>query len=410
MLPLTVAAGLRMQGRKEGRMGAREPRDATVRRTPGEINVRVSNRTILTVLGLLGLIWLLRHATHIFTVLFIALLLATSLSSAANGLARYRVKRGMAILIVYIGILLVIGGVVALLVPLIANEVRTLRTNLPDYERRVNGLLAHLPKGSDGEPLQINDVFSRIGSELNGAAGQVGRGAAQIGAALVTLLIIFVMAYFLAADVRFAERIVRRFIPPAARGRTLGIMGRIGTSLGFWVRAQLLLALFFGVAFGIGMLILRVPYAFTLGVLGAVLEIIPYVGGVVTIVLAVLVALTTGKLWLVIAVVIWYTIVVNLEAHVVAPKLVGQIVGLHPLVVVLALFLGAETLGILGALLAVPIAVIVQTLLDEFWRFDEPDEPDGAQAADAAATEQDGPLFQVGTSTREPEPSATGEP
>ncbi|MGI8858489.1 MAG: AI-2E family transporter, partial [Thermomicrobiales bacterium] len=147
------------------------------------------------------------------------------------------------------------------------------------------------------------------------------------------------------------------------------LMEKIGTGLGYWVRAQLLLALFFGVTFGVGLAILRTPYALTLGTIGAVLEIIPYVGGFITIVLAVLVAATTGKLWLVIAVLVWYAIVVNLEAHIVAPKLVGEIVGLHPLVVVLALFLGAEVLGILGALLAVPIAVIVQALLDEFWTF-----------------------------------------
>jgi len=87
----------------------------------------------------------------------------------------------------------------------------------------------------------------------------------------------------------------------------------------------------------------------------------------------VLVAATTGKLWLVIAALVWYAVVVNLEAHIVAPKLVGEIVGLNPLVVVLALFLGAEVLGILGALLAVPLAVIVQALLDEFWTFNETD-------------------------------------
>ncbi len=389
-------------------MSAREPTDASARRAPGEITVRLSNRTIAAVLGILGLVWLVRHATHIFVVLFVAVLLATSVSTAANRLERYRIKRGPAILIVYVLVLLILAGVVALLVPLIANEVQTLRANIPDYERRLNGLLARLPR-RNGQPLQVNDFFGAIGSAASGAVGEVGRGVRAFGSTLVTLLLIFVMAFFLAVDVRFAERIVRRFMPPAARERTLGIMGRIGTSLGFWVRAQLLLALFFGVAFGIGMLILRVPYAFTLGVLGAVLEIIPYVGGVVTIILAVLVALTTGKLWLVIAVVVWYTIVVNVEAHVVAPKLVGEIVGLHPLVVVLALFLGAEVLGILGALLAVPIAVIVQTLLDEFWRFDEPDAPDEARPAGAAETEGAGPPFQVGTSARDPERAPAGE-
>ena len=107
------------------------------------------------------------------------------------------------------------------------------------------------------------------------------------------------IAFFLAVDPKFPERVVTRFIPPAGRRRVLDLMSAIGMSLGYWVRAQLLLALFFGSAFGIGLLILRVPYALTLGTIGAVLEIIPYVGGFITIILAVLVALTTGKIWLV---------------------------------------------------------------------------------------------------------------
>ncbi len=110
------------------------------------------------------------------------------------------------------------------------------------------------------------------------------------------------------------------------------------------------------------------------------LEIVPYVGGVITIALALLMAATTGKLWLLGAVLVWYLIVTNVEAHVVYPKLVGEIVGLQPLVVVLALFVGAEALGIVGALLAIPIAVVLQTLLDEFYTF-----PDGAHAGAAGA-------------------------
>lgn len=380
-------------------MPARESTDASPRRWPGEITVRISNRTIVAVLGILGLVWLVRHTTHIFVVLFVAILLATSVSAAANRLERFRIKRNVAILIVYVAVILVLAGVIALLVPLISNEIRTLRGNVPDYEQRLNDLLARLPQ-HNGQPWRVNDLFSKVGEAASGAIGEVGRGVRQFGSTLVTLLLIFVMAYFLVADVRFAQRVVTRFMPPATRGRAIQIMERIGTSLGFWVRAQLLLALFFGVAFGIGLLILRVPYAFTLGVLGAVLEIIPYIGGLVTIVFAVLVAATTGKLWLIIAVVVWYTIVVNLEAHVVAPKLVGEIVGLHPLVVVLALFLGAEVLGILGALLAVPIAVIVQTLLDEFWRFEEPRSADEEKASAP---------FQVGASTSEPDIPAVTE-
>ena len=338
----------------------------------GEVNIRLTNRAIFVVLGAFLFFWLLRQATHIFVVLFIALLLASSVSLAATRLERLHIRRGIAILLVYIAVLAVLAGVVALLVPLIAGEIKTLRDNLPSYQDGVNGLLARLPK-RNGETLRVNTLVGNLSGQLNGAAGKAGRGALAAGSTLVTLLLIFVIAFFLAVDPKFPERVVTRFVPPASRRRAFGLMGRIGTGLGYWVRAQLLLALFFGVTFGLGLAILRVPYALTLGTIGAVLEIIPYVGGFITIILAVLVALTTGKLWLIIAVLIWYAIVVNLEAHIVAPKLVGEIVGLNPLVVVLALFLGAEVLGILGALLAVPLAVIVQALLDEFWTFDDAD-------------------------------------
>lgn len=351
----------------------------------GEVNIRLTNRALLLVLFALGLVWLLLHATRIFVILFIAILLAASVSTAAGRLSRGRLSRGATILLLYFAIAAVLGGVASLLVPLILGEIKLLQRNLPAYETSLNRLLARLPT-RDGTPLQINDLVNGIAGQLQAAALDLSKGALAFGSTLVTLLLIFVIAYFLAVDERFAQRVVTRFFPPHLRARTVSIMGKIGRGLGHWVRAQLLLAAFFGVFFGLGLLILGVPYALTLGTVGGILEIIPYVGGLITVVLAVLVAATTGKLWLIAAAVVWYTVVVNVEAHIVAPKLVGEIVGLHPLVVVLALFLGAEFLGILGALLAVPIAVIVQVLLDEFWTFPESEAPAVARPSGAART------------------------
>lgn len=366
----------------------------------GEINLRLTNRALVLVLGALALVWILFHATHIVVVLFIAVLLASAVSSAANRLERYRVNRSLTILLVYLVVLGVLAGLIALLVPLITNEVTLLRDNLPRYQDQANSLLARLPH--QGEPQRVNDLFKNLSGQLQAAALDLSRGAVEFGSALVTILLIFVIGYFMAADNQFAQRVVSRFFPPAARPRAISVMNKIGDGLGFWVRAQLLLALFFGVAFGVGLGIMRMPYALTLGVIGGVLEIIPYVGGFITIVLAVLIGATTGKLWLIIAAVCWYAVVVNVEAHLVAPKMVGEIVGLHPLVVVVALFLGAEVLGILGALLAVPIAVIIQTLLDEFWTFDEP-----PVAGDTARTDHRATALQPGAaSPQSPQPAA----
>jgi len=244
----------------------------------GEVNIRLTNRAIFVVLGAFLFIWLLRQATHIFVVLFIAVLLASSVSLAATWLERLHIKRGIAILLVYLVVLAILVGIVALLVPLIGGEIKTLRDNLPSYQANVNGFLGRLPK-RNGETLRVNTLFGNLGGQLNGAAAKVGRGALAAGSALVTILLIFVIAFFLAVDPKFPERVVTRFVPPASRRRASGLMGKIGTGLGYWVRAQLLLALFFGVTFGLGLALLRMPYALTLGTIGAVLEIIPYVGG-----------------------------------------------------------------------------------------------------------------------------------
>jgi predicted PurR-regulated permease PerM len=347
----------------------------------GELDLRLTNRAILLVLAILGGIWLLAHATHILVVFFLAILVAAAASTVANRLARYHVPRAVAILLTYLIIVACLAGIVGLIVPLLTDEFVLLRDNFPRYEDQANELLARLPQRGGAAP-RVNDLVAPLLTYAQTAAGDVGRGVRDVGSTLVTGLLILVFAFFLAVDERFAQRVVARFFPPAVRARAERLLGRLGTSLGAWVRAQLLVGLFFGATFGVGLAVLRVPYAATIGTVGAVLEIIPYVGGVITIVLALLMAATTGKLWLLGAVLVWYLIVTNVEAHIVYPKLVGEIVGLQPLVVVLALFVGAEVLGIVGALLAVPVAVVLQTLLDEFYAF-----PGGSRAgADAGGT------------------------
>ena len=115
---------------------------------------------------------------------------------------------------------------------------------------------------------------------------------------------------------------------------------------------------------GIGLAILGVPYAATLGMVAAVLEVLPYVGGAVTVVLASLAALTVG-LPQVLGVMALYVVLVNLEAHVLAPVFVGRLVGLPSVALLIALLVGVELLGMVGALLALPAAIVLWVIVDE---------------------------------------------
>ncbi len=333
------------------------------------MTIRLTNRAIVAVLGLLVFVWVLRAATRVAIVLFVAVLLAAAVSSVANKLEARGVKRGITILGLYVIILAIFAGVVALIVPVVTQEVRSLRRNLPAYEERVNALLARIPR--EGEPLRVNDLVNDLSGQLNGVAAQAGSVLAAAGTTLLTVLFILVVAYLLAADSLIAEKIVGRFVPPPHRPRALRMLAHIGDELGDWMRAKIILALIFGVSFGLGLWALGVPFALTLGAVGVVMELIPYVGGLFAALLATLVAATTGDLWRVAAVLVLYIVIANIEANLITPRIMGNFVGLPPVIVLVSVFVGVQLIGGLGALLAVPVAIIIKVLLDEFWTFAE---------------------------------------
>lgn len=324
-------------------------------------------------LGVLALLALLLRLSPlplktVFIVLFTSILLAAAVAPAARFMERhFHVPRGVSVLAVYLLVLLILIGVVALIVPLVLSEVNSLTSAVPGY---VADLQRAVQRVAPDEAQRFST--SSITGSLTGYLSSVSSFLADLVFKTLSLsidvILILVMAYFLAVEEDFASLAISRFVPPEQRPRAQRLLGRIGTRLGQWARAQMLLALFFGVAFGIGLRVMGLHYAVTLGVVGGVLEIIPYVGGFITVALAILVALTQRPI-LVIPMLVWYAIVVEAEGHVIAPKLMDRVLHIHPLVVVVALFLGAEALGILGALLAVPIAIVVQGLLDEFYSF-----------------------------------------
>jgi predicted PurR-regulated permease PerM len=322
---------------------------------------------------------------QVFIVVFTAILLASAVAPLASALERYHIPRSLTVLLAYLAALLTLAGVIALIVPLVTDEFHLLRAQLPQYNAELRRLVERFAPGEAdrlSNAALVSQALDKFGAYVTRAPGF----ALSVSSLVVRVVIVLVMAYFMAVEEDFTGRVIRRFTPPRYRPRVQRILSSIGNQLGEWARAQLLLAIFFGFAFGAGLRIVGVPYSVTLGVIGGVLEIIPYVGGFITLVLALLVAATNGIFQVVFALV-WYTIVVQVEAHIVAPYLMGRAVGLHPLVVVVALFVGAEALGIFGALLAVPIAVVLQVLLDEFYAFGDDDfgvEPTGSDPGDRA--------------------------
>lgn len=337
------------------------------------VTIRITGRSIALLLVALAFVWLVAAFNKILFILFLAILLAVGIDPLVDRMQRRRVPRALAIFLIYLVLLGVLVLAVGLLVPVMVDESSQLADNLPKMAAQAAELPRqwHVP-GLDR--LSTGEIAQRVGNEIGSVVSGVPRLVVGIGKAvtgvLVSALLILVVAFFMISDAEFAPRFFARFFSPRVRPTVQAIASEVSGRLGHWVRAQLLVGLFFGTCFGLGLAAMGVPFALSLGVAGAVLELIPYVGGAVVTVIAMLVAITISP-WKALAVLVLEIVVANVESHVIYPKVVGSAVGLHPLTIILALFIGAEAKGIIGALIAVPVAVVLQVVFDRFYRFSD---------------------------------------
>ena len=344
---------------------------------PQSIAIYITAKSIALLLAVAALVWIIANFSGILVILFVAILLAVAITPLVTRLEELRIPRAIAIVISYVGLFALLSIVIAVLVPVLIEQINQLSENLPTLTQTVLDLpnkwiAPYFP--SFAQRFQLNNLAQQLSEQLGLLVGGVGTLLVGVGRTLTSLilngLLVLVVGFILTADAQFAPHFIARFFPPAHRATATKLAREMGERLGHWVRAQLLVCLFYGFCFGIGLGLLGVPYAFALGLAAAFMELIPYVGGAIVTAIAMVVALSSS-IWLALGVLIVYLVIANIEANIVYPKFVGESVGVHPLVIIIALFIGAEARGVTGALLAVPFTVVLQVLFDKFYRFAE---------------------------------------
>ena len=190
-----------------------------------------------------------------------------------------------------------------------------------------------------------------------------------LGHFLLGLLLFFIATFFLLRDAPKLVHWFRRMLPPSQRNELVPLLGEVNVLLGRYVRGQLLLIGVMATATFIGLSVLQVPFVLLLAIMTGVLEVIPIVGPITAGAIACLVALGhpapwgLTQIWYVVVVAIMYTILRHAEDYFVIPLVIGRIVKLHPAVVIFALLTGGALFGLLGVLLAVPVAASARLVL-----------------------------------------------
>lgn len=334
---------------------------------------------ILGVLILAGfsLAWSL---SSIFLPVLLALILAYVLNPAVSWLEGRRVPRVAAILLVMAAIVLGCVGAFAFFAGSIQNELAAVQINLPDYANRLYGLIPEKVKVylEIETPEKLYRQVDRILNELRGISFDIVReGYAVVKAAFTSTLgvILTVIGYFITpvylfyflADLpRFREGVLR-LVPERFRQWATGLGREVDGVLAAFVRGQLSVCAILAVLYSIGLSLIGIDLAIVIGSLSGILFIIPYVGTIFGIVVSMVMAfLKFHDLLHPLLCLGWFVVVQAIEGAVITPAIVGNRVGLHPVVAIIALFIGGQWFGIFGMLLAVPVAAVLKVFLSHF--------------------------------------------
>ncbi len=344
--------------------------------TRPQVTARTVVVVLATALAFLGLLWLLYQLSQIVRWAVIAVFLAVALAPAVGWLQQRGIKRGLAIGLVYLALLAVIGGIGALIAPPLVDQLDGLVSFATDLSRQPGGIEHGLRDLTTRFGLAdyfdaIRAQISTLPSRLGAAAGPllaVTRGV--VGSVTATISILLLTFFLLLDSDRFVNAGLALF-NPAQRPRLRRLLGQSAGAIHGYINGNLIISLIAGVAAFVVMTIMDftlpggMPYAVVLALIIALLDLIPLVGATLGAAIVILVGFFIGVPQGLILLV-YFIIYQQIENNVLQPLVYGRSVQLHPLAIFLAVLAGGQLLGILGALLAIPIAEIIRILGAEF--------------------------------------------
>jgi len=337
------------------------------------ITINITGGTIIKTVLIFLFAYLLFQLRELVLVLLTAIVIASAIEPATRWFRRYKVPRVPAVLVVYLIVILILAGIFSLFVPLLLSEVNNLLATLPQY---IDGIAAWDPlsagsqvvnNGIPGE-FSLRDAIDEVRSTISGFQGGFISIMSGIFGGIFSLILIIVLSFYLAVQEDGIDEFLRIISPVKHREYVSGLWHRTQYKIGLWMQGQLLLTIIIAVLTYLGLTILGVPYAFLLAILAGIFELIPIFGPVISAIPAVVLALINGISFIdpgvgsAVAVALFYVLIQQFENHLIYPLVVRKVVGVHPMLVIIALIVGWNIAGFLGIILAVPVAAGVMEL------------------------------------------------
>jgi len=320
----------------------------------------------------LGLLYFLRD---LFLVVLTSIVIAAAIEPFTSWLReKTKLPRIPSVIVIYVIFSLTLFFLISIFLPIIFDDFFKLFSTIPAYVKSFDAF-SYIGEGPAqilttlqnrfADSFSLETLFPGIQSAVTETGGQLVSTAKNFFAGMLDVVLIFVLSFYLSAQEKGIENFLRLVTPLSYEKYILDLWERSKRKIGRWMQGQVLLGIVVGAMVFLGLSVLGVKHALALAILASILEIIPIFGPILAAIPAVILGLIQG-VDLGLMVLGLFIVIQQFENHLIYPLVVRKVVGIPPLIIILFLIVGATLAGLLGAIIAVPLAVVIVEIASDF--------------------------------------------
>lgn len=330
-----------------------------------DISTGIIFRAILIFLGL----WLIYVIRDVIALFFIAVILTAAIEPAVNWFQGKKIPRPLGVLIIYSALLSLVVVLISFLIPSIVSQTKEFSSDFPLYLEKLasTSVLVENYIGSKGISFSGDAFLEDLGASLSRSSGQIFSTTKGVFSGFISLLVVLSMTFYMSVIKDGMRKFFYSVTPEKHQEYVISLAERIKEKIGRWMVGQLFLMVLIFILYYLALSLLDIPYALILAIIGGLLEIIPYLGPIISAIPAVIIGLLISPLTGLFVLGV-YIIIQQVENHIVVPQVMKKAIGLNPVAVILALLIGAKLAGPIGAILAVPVTTAVGVFLGDMMK------------------------------------------
>jgi predicted PurR-regulated permease PerM len=342
----------------------------------GEKVIHISTETIIKSIIIVVFCYLLFYLRDVVLVILTSIVLSSSIEPGVRWFERRKIPRLLGVVFIYAFVALLVAVVLLSLIPIILKDMSGVIESIPIYVNQINNFIPVLNESLlQGYVPLLREIADNVGNasfikDLNNNVGgtDVLGAARTIAQSMITVILTFVLSFYFSVTKDGVAHFLRIITPIRYEEYVIDLWNRTKEKIGAWMQGQIVLAVIVGFLVYSVLAIFKIKHALVLGILSAFFELIPVFGPVLSAIPGIALTLLDKGLGLALVITLWYIIVQQLENNLLYPAVVKKIVGISPLLVILALIIGAKLAGLIGIILSVPVSVLLIEFIDDIDR------------------------------------------